>query len=117
MTLTKGLLHSYHKQIVQLQQGGSVLAELMKGRIADFYKENQVYIDALNRDIDFLKKEFLLTDENGKVIFDADQKIQFLEGKSEYQFNKNWDALMATSVLGKWGSEDFEEPTTETVSE
>jgi hypothetical protein len=114
---TKGQLYSYHKQLMRLKSEGNVFAFLLESRINDFYKHYGVVIDQIIVDTQKLRDEFLTVDENKKIVFDAENKPVYQEGKTEYSFNQNWEALMQQKSIDKFTIQHYQEPTPEPVAD
>ena len=112
---TKGQLYSYHKQLSRLKSEGNVFAFLLESRINDFYKHYGVVIDKVIEDTQKLRDEFLTVDENGKIVFDDKNVPVYKEGKTEYSFNQNWEALMQQNSIDKFTIQHYEEPQPEPV--
>lgn len=106
--MNKGQLYTFDQQIKSWNQNNNVLAELLKGRIRDFYKEHREHLDAMNENIAILKEEFFVIEDN-RIVFDG-EKPMLREGKTRFQFDKNWSALMAQPLLHKFKIEVYEEP-------
>lgn len=114
---TKKQIRNYHMQIGRWEYEQNVLCELLKGRIADFYKEYRVTLDSISQDLNKLTERFIVKDEEGKVKTDESGKLVIKEGETEYNFNMNWDKLMNASIYDKFEMEEFIEPQPEEKSE
>ncbi len=115
--MTKGELYSYHKQLLNIKKEGSVINYLLRSKIKQFYAEYGKTIDAIITDTQNLRDEFLTVDENKKIVFDAENKPVYQEGKTEYSFNQNWEALMQQKSIDKFTIQHYEEPTPEPVAD
>lgn len=92
--MTNGLLLQYHAEINQLQN--SVIMLLLKGRVADFYKEYGIRINtilekktALQKDYFVFEGESIKKEGEGK-----DAKPIMLEGKTYEEFIGKYNELM-----------------------
>ena len=108
--MKKGLLFQYNQELDQMQN--SVIYHINRGRIADFYKENRVYIQSILDDIRTIQKAYFTFDENDRIVFSGegnDRKPVFVEGKSDIGYQKQWDILMAQNVYQKFVMGDVAE--------
>lgn len=90
--MKKKFLLKYHQEIESWKAKDSVLMEFHKGRIHDFYKANRVYLDALLKDIDRIRK-FFWVHVDGKLQKDGTLPI-FKKNRTEDEFNVEWARLM-----------------------
>lgn len=96
--LTNGLLMQWHTEIGQLQN--SVIMYLMKGRLADFYKDYGIRINTVMDKKTSLQKEYFVF-EDEKVKHEGEGKESkpvMLEGKTYEEFMKKYNDLMAEQV-------------------
>lgn len=76
MEITNRLLWKMHNEMNSFN--GSILGILLKGRIRDFYKDNQIRISTLLDRISNIQLEHYETDEQGNL------KTELVDGTSKY---------------------------------
>ena len=109
--LNNRTLFSYHQQIEQMRRNNSIMEYLLRGGVDKFYHENRQYLNTLFNHVQRLEEHFFEI-ENGKPKM-AEDKPVFLEGKTEYSFNKNWEVLMNLTAGKGFKIEDYIEPVTD----
>lgn len=96
--MTNGLLLQFHQEINQLQN--SVIMFLLKGRLADFYKEYGIRINTILEKKTGLQKEYFVFEGEGikKEGEGNESKPVMLEGKTYAEFMEKYTALMNEPV-------------------
>lgn len=101
--MKKQQLFQWDQEIQRWFQQGSVLVIFNRSRISDFYKEHQIRIDSLFKEINEIRKQHFVFESEDKVktiINEATKQPEpvYLEGKTKEDFNQCWDDLMNQEV-------------------
>jgi hypothetical protein len=86
------------------------MAELLKGKIEQFYSDYSIQLDSIQDDIKKIEKHFFVLNEDGSVEIEGegqDAHPIMLEGKSQYSFDKNWNTVMNQAAGAKFTPEDY----------
>lgn len=108
--MKKGTLYQYDQELTQMEN--SVIYHINRGRIADFYKDNRVYLQTIYDDIRTIQKAYFKYDENDKIVFEGEgqeRKPVYVEGKSDMGYQKQWDILMSQNFTQKFVLGEVEE--------
>lgn len=95
--LTNEQLYRFHIEIQQLQRT-SAIGFLLKGRINDFYKENNIRIQTLVEKLQQIQKDNLVCDANGMPKFNDKKEAELLEGCTMEEFNRLTKEVMDRKV-------------------
>lgn len=93
-TMTNRNLYGYHQQIEGLN--GSIFELFMRGKIADFKKNNGIRINTLLEKMKAIQAEYFII-ENDEVKFEmieGKKKFILLEGKTQDGFDEAVNELM-----------------------
>lgn len=100
--MKKRHLWSYHNQIQDLVNRGSVVAFLMKGRINDFYKDYGIQIETIGKDLKRIQEENFVI-ENGMIKSEGEEKKPvYKEGKTQESYDKQLNEFLELGVLEKY---------------
>jgi hypothetical protein len=110
--MKKATIFNIHKQVTQWHEQGNAQAYFLKGRIADFYKENKIPLDTLIEDLNKIKKLYFQFDGDLIKKDEAGTEL-FLDGMTAHSFNMNVQTLMAQNVGTRFVHEVFPEPVKE----
>ena len=84
-------LYKYHLELEESKN--TVYANLLRGRIADFYKNNGIRINTIMSNINALQKDYFVL-ENGVVKQDENKIPVMNEGRLFDEYVSKFDALM-----------------------
>lgn len=102
--MPKQKMLSYHYQIQNLLQTGSVHAFFNAGRINDFYKMYKIKLDTLLEKINKLQNEFFEFHKDGNLMTTGEGKNQlpvFKIGKTKEEFDKEYNELTTDEPKSK----------------